>query len=124
LTTDADFNCSYMMANEGLIASPSSQSQLVSCDGRFVLVLQNDGNLVLNQNGVTFWSSMTAGLGGTIAAMQSDGNFVIYTAMGRPVWATNTWGQPGASLVVQDDGNLVIYNTSNSSVWASITCCR
>ncbi|CAA6656566.1 unnamed protein product [Spirodela intermedia] len=57
--------------------------------GRFTLVMQNDCNLVLYDGGAV-WSSRTFGKGTNCrAAMQTDGNFVIYTG-GRPVWASNT----------------------------------
>lgn len=85
------------------------------------------------------------------AAMQGDGNFVVYRANGTPKWATATdgraiggiimqgdgnlvmydpagpvWasgtdGQPGAVLVMQDDGNLVIYGPNGAPLWATGT---
>lgn len=85
------------------------------------------------------------------AAMQGDGNFVVYRANGTPKWATATdgraiggiimqgdgnlvmydpagpvWasgtdGHPGAVLVMQDDGNLVIYGPNGAPLWATGT---
>ena len=55
------------------------------------------------------------------AAMQGDGNFVVYNkATNKPIFATNTVGK-GARIYMQHDSNLVIYNSSNKPVWASNT---
>jgi hypothetical protein len=50
-----------------------------SQDGRFVLVLQGDGNLVLyGPQGQPLWASNTAGHSDVWdAVMQGDGNFVV-----------------------------------------------
>jgi hypothetical protein len=117
--------CGVMRTNQGL----SMGRSITSCDGRFVLTMQLDGNLVLSQNGVgPIWSSGTFGRGNlVIAAMQPDGNFVLQnraTNPPTPIWATGTSNSPGARIVVQNDGNLVIYNAGGAPVWASNTCCR
>lgn len=98
--------------------------EVVSTDGRFHLVYQGDGNLVLYQAGIALWHSHTNGTTPGLAAMQGDGNFVIYNASGVPVWHTVTYGNPGAILVVQNDGNLVIYRSDGVPIWASGTCCH
>jgi len=54
------------------------------------------------------------------AAMQADGNLVVYTADGRPVWASMTFS-PGASLLLQADGNMVINATRGKTVWFTST---
>lgn len=95
-------------------------STLVSRNGQFILVLQADGNLVLYKNtGRALWASGTNGRAVQLAAMQPDGNFVIYD-FPTPLWASNTAGRPGSFLVVQDDGNVVIYQP-NVPVWATNT---
>jgi hypothetical protein len=100
----------------------TAQDHLISCDGRFKLVMQTDGNLVLYMNGTTaLWSTGTVGSGATQAAMQTDGNFVLY-AGATPVWASNTAGHPNAVISVQNDGNVVIYY--GSPIWATNTCCH
>jgi len=94
-----------------------------SADGRFRLVYQVDGNLVLYQGSNPLWASATYGTTLGFVAMQADGNFVVYDST-RAVWASDTWGHPGAFLVVQDDGNTVIYSPGSSPLWATNTCCR
>lgn len=95
-----------------------------SCDGRFELVMQDDGNLVLYQIGVgPLWGTATDGTNAEHAIMQSDGNLVVYAPQGVPLWGSGTQGYPCSRLVVQDDGNLVIY-AGNAPLWSSNTCCR
>jgi Alpha-lytic protease prodomain/Trypsin len=100
----------------------ATNASLSSCGGRFVLVMQGDGNLVLydNTSGAALWASSTFGAG-FAAYMQTDGNLVIYTPEGLPVWASNTSGLNGAMLFVQDDGNSVIYTHTAVPVWATNT---
>jgi hypothetical protein len=96
--------------------------QLVSPSGRFQLILQPDGNLVLyttDAQHTALWSSNTWGKPVTHAIMQSDGNLVCYDAKGVAYWASNTWGNPGACAVLQDDGTLVVFNPGVAVLWTS-----
>jgi cell wall-associated NlpC family hydrolase len=74
----------------------------------------SDGNLVLYHDGRALWASGGQGAGAR-AAMQGDGNFVIYNGS-TPKWSSNTADFPGASLRLQDDGNLVIYHQAHA-IW-------
>lgn len=92
---------------------------IVSSNGRFILIQQFDGNLVLYKpNQRAMWATGTQHRPVTEAIMQSDGNFVLYTSQG-PVWASNTQGKH--FLIAQNDGNLVMYNNASQPVWASNT---
>lgn len=93
---------------------------LASCDGRFDLVMQGDGNFVLYQAGIALWHTSTHGHDGAWAAFQDDGNLVVYSAGGTPLWSSGTHGHWGAELAVQDDGNLVIYE-GTTALWATWT---
>jgi peptidoglycan hydrolase-like protein with peptidoglycan-binding domain len=85
-------------------------TQIASPDGKFVLQMQSDGNLVLRAPGnIPLGDTHTAGHDGTIAVMQADGNFVLRAPGNIPVWASGTDGHPGTVLQVQDDGNVVLY---------------
>jgi hypothetical protein len=95
---------------------------LTSADGRFTLIYQGDGNLVLYLNMTTpLWNSGTAGTSPGRTIMQGDGNLVVYDASWQPVWSSNTFNNPGAWLVLQNDGNLVVYSAANQPLWASQT---
>lgn len=108
-----------LVADEALWPGDS----LRSADGRFLLVYQTDGNLVLyDDQGVPIWASDTGGTSTGVAVMQSDGNFVIYDASNVPIWASgDSYGHPGAYLILQSDGNLVIYDVDGSPLWATGT---
>jgi hypothetical protein len=100
----------------------TANQSLTSNDGRFTLVMQGDGNLVLyGPGGRARWASNTWGRPVDRATMQSDGNLVVSGPSLGTVWQSRTTGNSGASLVVQDDGNLVIYRTDGTPVWASNT---
>lgn len=97
---------------------------VTSCDGRFTMVIQGDGNLVLYQNGVrALWANYVFGSNHRLA-MQGDGNLVVYNGSNQAVWHTGTWGHNGAYLAVQNDGNAVVYTPSGQPLWNSQTCCH
>jgi hypothetical protein len=118
--------------------------QWLSCDRRFGLIMQTDGNLVLYDGpcvnghcGTPLWASNTVSCGGCVT-MQGDGNLVVYGAAGQVAgdacWASGTNGHPGAYLQLQNDGDLVMYSSPGDagvgpdggpvSVWSSNTCCH
>ncbi|MFL1376434.1 MULTISPECIES: hypothetical protein [unclassified Nocardiopsis] len=93
-----------------------SNEYILSGDGRFVLIMQADGNLVQYSGGRALWASNTAGNRGAELSVQSDGNVVIYRG-GTPIWSTGKKGI--ARLVMQSDGNLVGYRANDSAAWAN-----
>jgi hypothetical protein len=104
--------CGTLGVNQALDADQAVKS----CDGRFTLVQQSDGNLVLYKEGKgALWSTGTYGGPGRVTIMQGDGNLVMYSLAGKPIWASNTAGHPGATLAIQDDGNVVIY--AGKAIW-------
>lgn len=86
-----------------------------SSQGRYSVVMQADGNLVMYRNDGTV--RYRFGSNGWFAVMQTDGNFVEYNGMMAPVFNTGTWSHPGAFLAIQDDGNLVVYSSAGSPLW-------
>lgn len=106
------------------VLEAASSQRIVSPNGRFELVMQTDGNLVLYMRWYPYpnyalWNSHTWGIGAERAAMQSDGNFVIYRG-NTPLWNSNTAGHPYATLVMQNDGNAVIYH-NGVALWSTGT---
>jgi hypothetical protein len=139
-TKNSDLSPGRSLNPGGMLNSPT---------GAFVLVFQNDSNLVLyhiedstfnwgvpptgfseysfaaHQNFVdsATWDAGTVGSGANLCIMQNDGNLVIYRDNTVPVFASNTSGNPGAFLRVQDDGNVVIYG-SGGPIWNTQTNAR
>jgi hypothetical protein len=100
----------------------------VSANGSYRLSLQTDGTLVLyqvhlDQSVDVMWVPVKdRDAPGKVAAMQGDGNFVLYDAdppvLSAAIWASHTETFPGATLIVQNDGNVVLYH-AGKAVWAS-----
>lgn len=91
-----------------------------SGNGRTVLRVQSDGNVVVYKNNRPAWQAPNVYPNADRLVMQSDGNFVIYNRAGQAIWAAGTWNK-GRYLAVQDDGNVVVYNSANRPVWATNT---
>jgi hypothetical protein len=95
---------------------------LRAADGRYVLVLRHDGDLVVYGPGHhALWASGTRGLPVHQAVLQDDGNLVLYRTDGRPAWSSGTAGQPGRRLIMQADGNAVLYGPASQPLWWSGT---
>ncbi|CAN5328134.1 hypothetical protein BH09MYX1_BH09MYX1_44550 [soil metagenome] len=92
---------------------------VTSCDGRFSLTMQDDGNLVLFQGATALWCTSTGGKNAYAAVMMGDGSFVLYGPSPAPIWSTQTSGATGAWLAIQDDGNLVGF--APNAIWTSGT---
>jgi hypothetical protein len=87
---------------------------------RTTLSMKLDGNLaIIDENGVTRWTSGTAGPGNQ-ATFQSDGNFVVYDASARPLWSSRTDHHNGAVLVLQANGDVCVVD-HGVSVWCAGT---
>lgn len=95
------------------------QASIASCNGAYVLINQQDGNLVFYRraDNAALWASGTSSASPGPLVMQGDGNLVLYTASGQPIFYTMTVGVANAYLAVQDDGNLVVYNGAGAPVW-------
>jgi hypothetical protein len=93
---------------------------LISLNGRYEAVLQEQGNFVLYDlaAGRALWSTPVLNTNQTILAMQTDGNLVEYSTFGptQAFWYTGTNSASPVRLVLQNDGNLVLYNASGA-IW-------
>ena len=109
---------STLTAGQGLAPGQALGTPL----GRYQLVMQDDGNLVLYGGcggGIcsgALWALGTYGQPGNHLEMQTDGNLVLYSRSGRAVWWTSTWGAD-RSFTVQDDTNMVVYAPGGRAVW-------
>lgn len=105
----------------GGIARMYPGQSIISADGRFRMVLQLDGNLVLYSGTRPLWASGTDGRSTAFLALQPDGNLVLYDRNAQPLWFSRTDGAGLARLIMQPDGNLVIYDQSNKPRWNTET---
>jgi len=98
-------------------------SALVSPSGRYRLILQSDGNLVLYWEGQPLWNSATRGDAPDHLIMQNDGNLVIYQGL-NVLWDSKSGGgvrSNGYYLSLQNDGNAVVYSPANRPIWTTNT---
>ena len=126
--------CGTLLVGQGLVPG----QVLSSCDGRFELRLQTDGDLVLRQiitfnppppppapggTTVVLWETgMTAPAGMLI--MQGDGHLVQYDSNGVFQWGSWTNGHSGTFVKLWNNGELAIYDGSSNLLWSSGTCCH
>ncbi len=97
---------------------------LTSSDGRYTMVYQTDGNLVIRgpESDDVVWHSHTHGQNPGFVVMQDNGEFAIYDGFsGSQQFTSNSGGHPGAYVVLQNDGNLVVYDAAGGPTyyWAS-----
>ena len=98
-------------------------SALVSPSGRYRLVLQGDGNLVLYWEGQPLWNSGTRGDAPDHLIMQNDGNLVIYQGL-NVLWDSKSGGGARSSayyLSLENDGNAVVYSPAGQPIWTTKT---
>ena len=93
-------------------------------NGRYHLIYQPDGNVVLYDGGrdggddwTPMWETNTDGRSTGMLILQHDGNLVLYDGSNRPIWSSDTFRTP-CVLIVQNDGNVVIYDGNGVALWA------
>ena len=84
------------------------------------LELRTDGDLIAYADGSPYWNAGSGAVtSGGFAAMQRDGNFVIYDGARVARWSTRTGGNPGASVAIQGDCDVVVRAPGGAPLWAS-----
>lgn len=117
LTLITEKGCGRLNAGGVLTAGAS----IFSCNGRYQLIQQGDGNLVLYKVGVrALWWNEKFGAN-HVTRMQGDGNLVTYNANNQWIWQTHTYVNHGAALFLMDSGNLVIYSAQGAKLWQTNT---
>lgn len=118
-----NFNLRFILVKEGTSLRKGDQLKknewLASRNEKYILVMREDGGLVLsynNQNRV-LWESKTDGRSERLS-MERNGNLVIYDNQKKVVWQTKT-GERGDFAQVEDDGNLVVYDSNGFRLWST-----
>lgn len=113
----------YSPCGEDLLPNQTLQPNqfLESSNGKYQLLMQGDGNLVLYENySVAVWDTGTTNAGACKFVSQGDGNAVLYDTDNQPVWHSGTFNSGECRLLVQNDGNIVLYNNdTGTAVWDS-----
>lgn len=127
LAPTAPVSHSSELASGGLLAPGHS---IGSPNGRFELIMQQDGNLVSYRTHpkTALWQSGTSGYLGAYLVMQSDGNLVLYPfgqsapPIGKPsaaLWCSGTSEKPRAVAHFRDNGTLVVSSPTVGDLWAA-----
>jgi len=97
-------------------------AKLVSANGQFTAVFQEDQNFVVYKGDEPLWASNTVDCGADRLILQGDQHLVMYNGE-EPTWSTDVFGKGKSpvKLVMQDDGNLVQYNSSDEPMWVTRT---
>ncbi|WP_444897451.1 hypothetical protein [Microbulbifer sp. SSSA005] len=114
-----------------------SGEKLVSNNGRFELIMQTPGNLVLYKVGTNsstgerwqtaLWATRTGGNPGNPGAkafmQRSNGQLVVYTADNKPLWVSGTakTANKDTRLFLMDTGNLVLLKPDGTPIWHTDT---
>jgi hypothetical protein len=99
------------------------RQSLTSASGRYTLVHQDDGNLVLYHNTEfrSLWASGTDGVPAEVCALHERRGLVLLDGDGGQVWSSGTAGGSADRLVVRDTGEIVVEDSSGVVVWSSGT---
>jgi hypothetical protein len=112
-------------ATDTLIVNQSMKpnQHLTSANGKYRLVFQPDGNLVLQRQSdhAQLWASDTAQKNGKRLVLGSDGNLRLETHGKTAAWTSDTGNSRVNRLTVHDDGNVVMYDTANKQIWSTGT---
>ncbi|CAL8363955.1 unnamed protein product [Lota lota] len=93
---------------------------LLSKDGNFKAIFQDDGNFVIYKWSPC-WHSNTTNSGGIRVVLQDDSNLVMYTKDKKPVWSSVTHSDKGSSklrLTMTNKGHLILDNDAEP-IWSS-----
>ena len=96
---------------------------LTSTNGKYKVVSQEDGNLVVYNDNIPLWWSGTNRLTPRYTTIITPNGEYILKDEDTELWKNteNSKGNGTYTLIMQDDGNLVLYDSANHPYWASGT---
>jgi hypothetical protein len=110
--------------NATLVAGDPAHESKTTKSGRFTIIMQTDGNLVIYDRGAfrneyrPIWASNTWLSAARVAKMRLDGTLALLDTAGNVIWTAPYAGRPATFVALQEDGNLVAYEPSKYEVWA------
>ena len=105
-----------LQAGEYLHSASGRYQVAMQADGNFVI--SDGGTQLWNSNTASKMQLPNGLLTGNWLVLQSDGNLVMNTGPWAVIWSSGTWWAGSHSyLVMQDNGWLVLYNSSGHQVW-------
>ena len=131
-TCRPDAPCSLMEDTTIGLSSDYIEEYLLSPNGKYKFINQQDGNLVVYnlEKNKAIWSSDSLKKkyqneydSPAYFMVQPDGNLVLYDLYGQVRWSSGSYGKGTFpfSLNMQDDGNLVLYDALSKPIWSSNT---
>lgn len=108
--------CGALRADETLAV----EGTLSSCNGKYGLHLQGDGNLVLYSPTAALWASQSFSGTPDHLVLDATGDLHVVLGNGSASWSTHTAGSAPAQLTVGDDGNMVLVR-AGQTIWQSGT---
>ena len=108
-------NYGMLQAGEYLHSASGRYQVAMQVDGNFVI--SDGGTQLWNSNTASKMQLPNGLLTGDWLVLQSDGNLVMNTGPWAVIWSSGTWWAGSHSyLVMQDNGWLVLYNSSGHQV--------
>jgi Protein of unknown function (DUF4241) len=113
----------FAQGHEMLPGQSLRRQSLTSASGRYTLVHQDDGNLVLYDNAQLrpLWAAGTNGSRAALCTLGANSGLVLADHDGARVWSSGTAGGPAARLLVRDDGDVVLESSDGRVVWSTGT---
>ena len=125
IDTDSDFLMSLDFKNK--CSFLKSDTGIVSKNGRFKLILEESGNLIIKDQYRTMWESasgfMSFATNPYKLILTPMGNLVILSANNYMVWTSNVKSQADSSrpymAQILDEGRLIVTDRQGSLIWES-----
>jgi hypothetical protein len=107
----------YLLNGEKL----NSNDKIISQNSKYALLQEAGGDVVSFNSSATayVWQSHTGGNPNAYTVLQSDGNLVTYSSVGKVLWQSGTSGNPGDILTVDNAGYPLIISKNGVPIFTT-----